>query len=360
MAAMPTAGQSTTAGPFDPDYLALEKAQNEANSKSGPRFVPSRVLPVPKSASSRLQEIIAQPYALPKWTANHPQRPADWKAVVDVLTAASLKTLPDVRKKLGVSIEPTKIADVPVFILTPERLLPENRDRVLLHIHAGGFVYFPGESGTLEATLMAAYGGYKVISVDYRLAPDFPYPAALDDVTAVYKALIKDHDPRKIAVFGSSAGASLTLALMLRAKAEGLALPAAIAPGTPWSDVTKAGGGDTMQTLEWIDGNLVSYNGYISHSALAYANGRDPADPYISPLHGDFADLPPAILTSGTRDLFLSLTVLTHRKLRQAGIDAQLHVFEGLAHAQYFDPWAPESKEAFSEIGAFFDRHLAR
>jgi acetyl esterase/lipase len=357
---MPVIGQATEAGPFDPDYLALEKAQNEANAKPGPRYVPARILPVPKSASPRLQEIIAAPYALPKWTANHPRTPADWKPVVELTAAASAKPLPEIRKNLGVTIEPTKISGVPVFILAPERLPPENQDRILLHIHAGGFVYFPGESGTLEATLMAAYGGYKVVSVDYRLAPDFPYPAALDDVTTVYKALINDHDPRKIAVFGSSAGANLTLALMLRAKMEGLALPAAIAPGTPWSDVTNAGGGDTMQTLEWIDGNLISYNGYISHAALAYGNGRDLSDPLISPLKGDFKGFPPAILTSGTRDLFLSLTVLTHRKLRQAGVDAQLQVFEGLAHAQYFDPWAPESKEAFREIGTFFDRHLAR
>ncbi|WP_163069186.1 alpha/beta hydrolase fold domain-containing protein, partial [Acinetobacter baumannii] len=90
------------------------------------------------------------------------------------------------------------------------------------------FVYFPGEAGTLEATLMASYAGYRVLSVDYRLAPAFQYPAALDDVMAVYKAVIETSDPRRVAVFGTSAGGNLTLALMLRAKAEGLALPGAI------------------------------------------------------------------------------------------------------------------------------------
>jgi epsilon-lactone hydrolase len=81
----------------------------------------------------------------------------------------------------------------------------------------------------------------------------------------------------------------------------------------------------------------------------------------ISPIYGDFSGFPPAILTSGTRDLFLSLTVLTHRKLRRAGVEAELQVFEGMSHAQYnFDPYAPETKETFGEIARFFDKHLAK
>ena len=144
-----------------------------------------------------------------------------------------------------------------------------------------------------------------------------------------------------------------------RVKQEGLPLPAAIAPGTPWSDLTETG--DTYKTNEWLDNILVSYNGYISHAATLYANGHDLKDPQLSPIYGDFHGFPPAILTSGTRDLFLSLTVLTHRKLRQAGVEATLQVFEGMSHAQYlFDPYAPETKEVFTEIAQFFDRHLGK
>ena len=97
-----------------------------------------------------------------------------------------------------------------------------------------------------------------------------------------------------------------------------------------------------------------------SHAALLYANGHDLKDPQLSPIYGDFSGFPPAILTSGTRDLFLYvLTVLTRRKLRRAGVEAELQVFEGMSHAQYnFEPTAPESKEAFTEIARFFDRHL--
>jgi acetyl esterase/lipase len=103
----------------------------------------------------------------------------------------------------------------------------------------------------------------------------------------------------------------------------------------------------------------VSYHGYLSHAASLYANGHDLRDPQLSPIYGDFHGFPPAILTSGTRDLFLSLTVLTHRKMRQAGVEAALQVFEGMSHAQYqFDPYAPETKEVFTEIALFFGKHL--
>ena len=135
--------------------------------------------------------------------------------------------------------------------------------------------------------------------------------------------------------------------------------PTAIAPGTPWSDLTETG--DTYKTNEWLDNVLVSWHGWLGHAAELYANGHDPKDPQLSPIYGDFSGFPPAILTSGTRDLFLSLTVLTHRKLRRAGVEAELQVFEGVSHAQYYlDPFTPESKEAFTEIARFFDKHLGK
>jgi epsilon-lactone hydrolase len=149
----------------------------------------------------------------------------------------------------------------------------------------------------------------------------------------------------------------MTLAMVLRAKAENLPLPGAIAPGTPWSDIAKVG--DTYETNEWVDNILVTWDGWLGRAAKLYANGTDLKNPYISPIYGDFSGFPPAILTSGTRDLFLSNTVRTHRKLRRAGVEADLNVYEGQSHAQYgFDPSAPETKEAFTDIANFFDRHL--
>ncbi|MBV8422706.1 MAG: alpha/beta hydrolase [Hyphomicrobiales bacterium] len=340
------------------DFAALETAQNAANAKAGPRIVPGRSIPVPSTASPELQVSIAGPYRVPAWNAN-PKTAAEWRELINKLAAAGAAARLEARDKLGVVMEPAVIGGVKAFILTPKEIPPANRNRLLVHVHGGGYVYNPGEAGTAEATLMAAYGGFKVISFDYRMPPDYPYPAAMDDAMAVWKAAIKLQDPRNMAILGTSTGGGMTLAMILRAKQEGLPLPAAIAPGTPWSDLTETG--DTYKTNEWLDNILVSYSGYLSHAAQLYANGHDLKDPQLSPIYGDFTGFPPAILTSGTRDLFLSLTVLTHRKLRRAGVEADLQVFEGMSHAQYiFDPYAPETKETFTEIARFFDKHLGK
>ena len=183
------------------------------------------------------------------------------------------------------------------------------------------------------------------------MGPDHPYPAALDDVTTVWRSLSTTTAPRNMAIFGASAGGNLTLAAVLKAKQENLPLPGAIGPATPMSDLTNAG--DTFQTNAFLDNVLVVPDGDCDKRAALYTDGRDAKDPLLSPVYGDMHGFPPAILTTGTRDLLLSSTVRVHRKLRQAGVEATLQVFEGQSHAQYlFDPSAPETKEAFEEIAA--------
>jgi len=199
----------------------------------------------------------------------------------------------------------------------------------------------------------------KVIAVDYRMPPEAFFPAALDDGVTVYKAAIKMVPPANVAVFGGSAGGALTLEMMLRAKAERLPMPGAIAPGTPMSDVTKQG--DSFQTNAMVDNVLVSPDGFCDAAAKFYANGHDLKDPLLSPVYGDVHGFPPTILTTGTRDLLLSNTVRMHRALRQAGVEASLQVFEGQSHAQFYrDDRIPEVQEAFGEIASFFDKHLGR
>jgi epsilon-lactone hydrolase len=312
--------------------------------------------PVPTTVSPEMRTLIAAPLN-PLWT----QRPASaegWKSLVDSAAATAIARLPGLCTRLKVRYERTTVGGARAFLLTPQTVAPRNENRRLIHIHGGCYVLHPGEAGLPEAILMAAFGRVRVISVDYRMPPEAFFPAALDDCVAVWKSTVETVDPARTAVFGTSAGGALTLALVLQAKQEGLPLPAAIAPGTPMSDVTKTG--DTFYTNELLDNILVSRDGFCDAAMRFYANGHDLADPLLSPVYGDMSGFPPAILTSGTRDLLLSNTVRVHRKLRQAGIDASLQVYEGQSHAHYmFNDAAPETREAFEEIAEFFDRRLA-
>jgi monoterpene epsilon-lactone hydrolase len=339
-------------------YVEEAAAQGAANAQAGARHSAAHAIPVPADeVSSQMQAMIAAPYP-PHFNAD-PKDAAEWKELIARRAALTIAGLPHIKETLGVTVKPTQIAGVNVFIVTPKSVPEKNRRRLLVHVHGGGYVFGPGEAALPEALFMAGFGGFKVVSIDYRMPPDHPYPAAMDDAMAVWKEVVKTSNPRNMAIFGTSTGGAMTLAMVLRAKAEKLPLPAAIAPGTPWADIDKIG--DTYASNEWVDNVLVTWDGWLGRAARLYAAGHDLKDPQLSPIYGDFTGFPPAILTSGTRDLFLSNTVRTHRKLRRAGVTAELQVFEGESHAQYdFNVDAPETKEAFTEIARFFDRHLGR
>jgi len=319
------------------------------------REVPARQLPLPATASPELRSFI-QAGSAAIWN-DHPATAAEWRAWVGRAAERTRAGLPALRGRMGVTVEASQVAGVNVFAVTPPEIAPENRNRVLIHFHGGGYVLNPGEAGTPEAIMMAGFGRIRVISVDYRMAPDFPYPAAMDDALAVYREMLTTHEAGRIGVFGTSTGGGMTLALVLRAKATGLPVPGAIAAGTPWSDLQKVG--DSYFTNDTVDNVLVRYEGWLGDAARLYANGHDMRDPFLSPIYGEFSGFPPTILVSGTRDLFLSNTVRVHRKLREAGAVADLVVFEGVSHAQYlFSPDMPEAREYFRELGAFFNTHL--
>ncbi len=318
---------------------------------------PAKSLPAPVTSdiSPEMQKIIAAPLN-PDW--NDLWKTGDEARAYALKQAAGvLKGIDAMKQRLNVSVEPATINGVKVYVITPSVIPPENRDKVLIHVHGGCYVLFPGEAGTPEGLMMAGLGHYKVISVDYRMPPEAYFPTALDDAVAVYKGVLKDTSPKNVAFFGTSAGGALTLEMVLRAREQGLPVPGAIAPGTPMSDVTKHG--DSFYTNEKVDNILVSRDGFCDAATVVYAKGHDLADPLLSPINGDMHGFPPAILTTGTRDLLLSNTVRQHRKLRRAGVEAELVVFEGESHAQYqFDDRVPETKEAFGEIASFFGKHL--
>jgi acetyl esterase/lipase len=280
--------------------------------------VPARSLPVPSTVSPALQQLIAAP---PRQNWDTPPTSADgWKAMAESGLAAAQPNVSAMRDRLRVKIEPGVIDGVNVRIITPEKVPSQNRDRLLVQLHGGCYVLNPGEAGLPEAILIAALGRYKVIAVDYRMPPAAFFPAALDDVMTVWKAATKMTDSKKIGLIGTSAGGALVLELTLRAKEERVALPGAIASGTPMSDLT--GEGDSFQTNALIDNVLVSNKGFCDAAARFYANGHDLRDPLLSPVYGDMRWFPPTILTTGTRDLLLSNTVRVH--MRTATICATL------------------------------------
>lgn len=322
------------------------------------RNVPARLMPVPITVSPELQAVIARP--LSPALRSVPKTNEEWRLLVAIKSEQDMPVLAQLRKLFPVDIETDIKGGVKTYIVTPESILEENRDRILIHLHGGGYVFNGGETSLGEAILMAYHGKIKVISVDYRMAPDFPFPAALDDSVTVYNEVLKTYKPNHIGMFGTSAGGGLTAATVLKLRQLNVPLPGAVGLGTPWADLTRTG--DTLYTNEDIDDVLVTYDGLLQACAGLYAGTHDMKDPLISPVYGDFTEgFPPAILTSGTRDMLLSDTVRIHRKLRQAGVDAYLQIFEGMSHAQYILVFtSPESREAFQETARFFRSHLGK
>lgn len=254
----------------------------------------------------------------------------------------------------GASLKSTSqlidIAGVKVFQVTPEGG-SRRKDCVYLDVHGGALIYGAGEFCRYSARKMADTVGVEVYGPDYRNPPEFPYPAALDDCLAVYRELLKHHKPQNIIVGGSSAGGNLAAAMILRARDEGLPMPAAAVLISPELDLTESG--DSFTVLDGLD---ITYPHSLMAVNLLYADGHDLTHPYLSPLFGDFSKgFPPTFLQCGTRDFFLSNTVLMHRALRQAGVKADLHVFEAMPHGGF--QGAPEDQDLADEISRFVSEH---
>ena len=321
------------------------------------RSIPARTIPTPATVSPELQKAIAPAWqgstAAPKLTNE------EWKARAKQFEDGGTQMVEGMKKKFSVTVTEQKIGGVRVYDVKPDTIAEANRRRLLVHVHGGAYVFSGGEAAASEAVLMAHHGQIEVISVDYRMPPDFPFPAALDDSLAVWKEVVKSHDPKNVGLFGTSAGGGLTLATVIKLKELKAPLPGALMAGTPWADLTKTG--DTYYTNEFVDNVLGSNDGFLDSAARLYVGSHDLKEPLLSPIYGDLSGFPPTILISGTRDLFLSNTVRVHQKLLQSGNRAELLVFEGESHAQYeIAVDAPESGAAFREVAQFFDRNLGK
>jgi monoterpene epsilon-lactone hydrolase len=246
-----------------------------------------------------------------------------------------------------------QIGGVTNFVIRPTSVPDDPETPIFLELHGGGLIMGGGELCRLMATGGALRRNMITWSVDYRMPPLHPYPAALDDCIATYRKALENRAPEDIFVGGGSAGGNLAASLLLRAKDEGLPMPAALVLITPEVDLTESG--DSFHTLLGLDPILSP----LMQVNLLYANGHDLSDPYLSPLFGEVTGFPPTLLQTGTRDLFLSNTVRMHRKLRAAGVEAELHVFEAMPHGG-FGGMTPEDQDLAREVGLFLESHRRR
>jgi acetyl esterase/lipase len=199
---------------------------------------------------------------------------------------------------------------------------------------------------------MAGMAKCKVYSVDYRMVPEVAYPVPLDDTLEGYRFILSRHKPQRVAVFGPSAGANLAPALVLKARDLGVAMPAACAIHSSPSDMGTWG--DSGHTNDTVD---IVLRHIMPELHDNYARGHDTRDPYLSPVNADFSKgFSPSILTTGTRDLLLSGTVRLHRAMIRGGVKAELHVWEAMTHAPFFD--APEEEELYMQHINFMLGHM--
>jgi monoterpene epsilon-lactone hydrolase len=324
----------------------------------GVKTLPERTVPVPPGLSPELSAIIGNhqippyipaPTSLEGWL----EMQRMWDEPFDEMSRVAAKNL-------GATYEPMKIAGVPCYLVTPNEIDERFKDLWFVHIHGGAFVFGGGEAAVREALWMADGCKARVLSIDYRRPPVHPFPAAIEDAVAVWKAVIQRQDAAATPLFGTSAGGNLTLATTLKLKELGLPLPGALFTGTPAVDLKETS--DTWITLQGLD-PLGQRGGLIDGTFEVYVPSGDLGNPLVSPIYGDLKGFPPTILISGTRDLLLSDTVRMHRALRKAGVDAQLHVYDGQSHGDYMQGLLypnPESRDAQAEILRFFDIHLKR
>jgi acetyl esterase/lipase len=297
-----------------------------------------------------------------------PNPPTD--AAIDILRkihGQSSQALSDRMQRLfPVTIERQTIGGVRTEIITPRQgVAPRNSDRILINLRGGGFMWGDGAGGEVESIPIASVGRVRVVTVNFRMAPENRFPAASEDVAAVYQELLKRYKPQMIGIYGCSSGGLLTAEAIAWFVKVGLPLPGAI--GTFCGSASPPSGDSAHLTLA-LTGKRFAQFMPQSHGkapaeiffSLPYFAGANAADPLVFPINSPqlLAKFPPTLLIAGSRDFWLSSLFNTQRQLTNAGVQAELHVWDGLWHAFLMNPDLPESKEAYIVIATFFDRHL--
>jgi acetyl esterase/lipase len=309
----------------------------------------TRTIPMPQTISPEaqkwLESLTHQKVGPPETLAERRTNTDAWRKMDSA----------EARRLYPVNVEETTTAGVRTDMITP--LSTSDSKRVLINLHGGGF---NSDSGSLiEGIPIANLAKIKVVSVYYRLAPENPFPAAVDDVVAVYKELLKTYPAHNIGIFGTSAGAILTCEVAVRLKQLGVPLPAALGIFSGLADFSRVGDSRQLFALNGLPGRMEP----IDPNHLPddqYVGKTDRKDPVLSPLFADLHGMPPSLLVTSTRDILLSDTTTLQRAMLRAGDEAQLVVFEALPHAFWYHFQLPETTEALELMAKFFDDKVGR
>lgn len=269
-----------------------------------------------------------------------------------------------------VNIEDQTIGGIRTHVITPrDGISTRNKERVLINLHGGGFVVGAGLLGIAESIPVSSIGKFKVITVDYRMAPEYRFPAASVDVASIYRALLRQYEPRAIGIYGCSAGGTLSAMATAWLQKERLAAPGAIgilsaaAFGSFYFLPMDVGSwnGDSIHIAQQLTGHappVLSNAGKLPPDS--YLSNTDLSDPLVSPALSPsiLSKFPPTLLITGTRAWDMSATVQTQRLLIRAGVDAELHLWDGMGHCFTLEADLPESAEAYAVLVRFFDEHL--
>jgi acetyl esterase/lipase len=256
------------------------------------------------------------------------------------------------------SLRSYNLSEISANNVPAEWNIPENAagKRVMLYLHGGSYVAGSFKSHREMVFRLARAVCARALAVDYRLAPEHPYPAALEDAVAAYTYLLNiGTDSADIIIMGDSAGGGLALALLLELRTKKIPLPACVTCLSPWTDLT--GSGNTMQSNSNIDPVLTAQ--FLDDGARYYTNGMDRTIPAISPLFGTFEGLPPLLVQVGTDDILLDDSKRLVELVRKAGSEIELQIWPKMFHVwQFFSFLLPDARKAINKIGQFADKHM--
>jgi monoterpene epsilon-lactone hydrolase len=326
--------------------------------------------PLPLSAAlssvsrERLAAMLSSPARMGLVDPSNIATEAEFKAAVDAFRQVLDDGLarPASERLLAafpVDISSERMGGVPVEVFTPGE--GQDPNRVLINLHGGAFYSGATYVARMESIPVAHMGKFRVISVDYRQGYEHKFPAGSEDVAAVYAELLKDYAPGQIGIYGTSAGGMLTAQATAWILEQGLPAPGAI--GVFSAGTGGAGDGDYFAAIGSGKYPPDSIMANVVEAKVGYFAGARVDDPLVNPNIAPAAfraRFPPTLLITATRAFDLSPALATHRALCQAGVEASLHVFDGLGHSFFYDVTTPEAVDAYETIIRFFRKHLTR